>query len=40
MSTMIWFNIFSGFSARAIMSLMLDRIRVESLLKMPMSVLG
>jgi hypothetical protein len=27
---MIWFNIFSGFSARAIRSLMLDRKRVES----------
>ena len=32
---MIWFNIFSGFSARAIRSLRLDRISVENFVNMP-----
>ena len=36
MSTISWLSIFSGFSAREIMSLMFDRRRVEKRSKIPM----
>ncbi len=39
MSTISWFSIFSGFSARAIRSLMFDRISVERRSKIPMVLL-
>ena len=35
MSRMIWFSIFSGFSAREMRSLMFDLITVDSFVKMP-----
>jgi hypothetical protein len=39
MSSMIWFNIFSGFSARAMRSFRFDRTIVDNLLQMLMSSL-
>ena len=40
MSTISWFSIFSGFSAREIRSLMFDRNSVERRSKIPMRTLG
>jgi hypothetical protein len=39
MSTISWFSIFSGFSAREIRSLMFDRRSVERRSKIPMMAL-